>query len=60
MIPIAVWEGRRERLKHALPRPLVVIEGTVSRRDNILNVMTERAWPLSVSFDDPHRRQEWR
>ena len=59
LIPIAVWEGRWERLKHALRRPLVVIEGIVSRRDNTLNVMAERAWPLSVSFDDRHRRQDW-
>ena len=60
LIPIAVWEGRWERLKHALRRPLVMIEGTVSRRDNTLNVMAERAWPLSLPFDDRHRRQDWR
>ena len=60
LIPVAVWEGCWERLKHALRRPLVVIEGTVSRRDNTLNVMAERAWPLSLAFDDRHRRQDWR
>ena len=60
LIPVTVWEGRWERLKHALRRPLVVIEGTVSRRDNTLNVMAERAWPLSLAFDDRHRRQDWR
>ena len=35
----------------------MVIEGTVSRRDNTLNVMAERAWPLSLPFDD-RRRQD--
>ena len=53
--------GRRwERLKHALRRPLVIIEGTVSRRDNTLNVMAEQAWLLLVPFDDRHRRLYWR
>ena len=56
---LAIWEGRWERLKHALRRPLVVIEGTVSHRYNTLNVMAERAWPLSVSFDDRHHRRDW-
>ena len=56
---IAIREGRREQMKRALRRPLVVIEGTVSRRDNTLNVMADQAWPLSVSFDDRHRRQDW-
>ncbi len=60
LIPVAVWEGRWEALKHVLKKPLVVIEGEVSRRDNTLNVMAERAWPLSVSFDDRRRRQDWR
>ncbi len=59
LIPIAVWEGRWDRLKYALRRRLVVIEDTVSRRDNTLNVMAERAWPLSVPFDYRHRRQDW-
>ena len=52
LIPV-VWEGRWDQLKHALLRPLVVIDGTVSRRDNTLNVMAERAWPLSVPFYRP-------
>ena len=60
LIPVAVWEGRWERLKHALRRPLLVIEGAVSRRDNTLNVMAEQARPLSVSFDDRRRRQDCR
>lgn len=60
LIPVAVWEGRWELLKHALRRPLMVIEGTLSRRDNTLNVMAEQAWPLSLSFDDRRRRQDWR
>ena len=58
--PIAVWEGRWEPLKHALRRPLVVIEGTVSRRDHTRNVMAEQAWPLPLPFDDRHCRQDWR
>ena len=59
LIPIAAWEGRWDRLKHTLRRPLVVIEGAVPRRDNTFNVMAEQAWPLSVTFDDRHRR-DWR
>ena len=47
---VAVWEHRRETLKHVLRRLLVVIEGEVSRRDNMLNVMTERAWPLRADL----------
>ncbi len=50
LIPVAVWEQRWETLKHVLRRPLVVIEGEVSRRDNTLNVMAERAWPLRADL----------
>ena len=60
LIPVAVWQARWERLKHVLHRPLVVIEGTISRRDNTLKVMARRAWPLSLAFDDRHRWQDWR
>ena len=38
----------REQMRYALRRPLAVIEGTVSRQNNTLNVMVERAWPLPV------------
>ena len=54
-----VGECRWEQLKYALRRPSAVIEGTVSRRDNTLNAMAERAWPLSLPFDDRHRRRDW-
>jgi error-prone DNA polymerase len=50
LIPVAVWEQRWETLKHVLRRPLVVIEGEISRRDNTLNVMAERAWPLRADL----------
>ena len=60
LILIAVWEGRWEQLKHALSRLLVFIDGTVSRRDNTLNMMAERAWPLSAYFEDRDHRQDWR
>ena len=60
LIPIAVWEGRWERLKHALRRPLVVVGGEVSRRDGTLNVVAERAWPLGLRFDDNRSRPDWR
>lgn len=46
----------REQLKHALRRLLVVMEGTVSRRGNILNLMTDEACSLSTAFSDRHCR----
>ena len=60
LIPVAVWEQDWERLKGALRRPLVVAQGQVSRRENTLNVVAERAWSLDVRFDDPSRWPDWR
>ena len=58
--PLAVWPAQWERLKGALRRALVVVEGTVSRRDDTLNVAVRNAWPLAVDLNDRRGRRDWR
>ena len=60
LISLAVWPAQWERLKGALRRSLVVVEGTVSRRDDTLNVAVHQAWPLAVDLDDRRGRRDWR
>ena len=60
LVPLAVWPAEWERLKGALRHTLVVVEGTVSRRDDTLNVVAKKAWPLSVNLDNIRRRPDWR
>ena len=60
LIPLAVWPAQWERLKGALRRSLVVVEGAVYRRDDTLNVAVQRAWPLAVNLDDHRSRPDWR
>ena len=60
LIPLAVWPAQWERLKGALRRSLVVVEGTVSLRDDTLNVAVRQAWPLAVDLDDRRGRRDWR
>ena len=60
LIPLAVWPLEWERLKGVLRHTLVVVEGTVSRRDDTLNVMAQKAWPLSVNLDHIRSRPDWR
>ena len=60
LIPLAVWPAEWERLKGALRHTLVVVEGSVSRRDDTLNVVAKKAWPLSVNLDNIRRRPDWR
>ena len=60
LIPLAVWPAQWERLKGALRRSLVVVEGQVSRRDDTLNVAVQNAWPLALDLDHRHGRQDWR
>ena len=60
LIPLAVWPAQWERLKSVLRRPLVVVEGQVSRRDDTLNVSVQRAWPLPIDVDDRRTRRDWR
>ena len=60
LIPLAVWPARWERLKGALRRSLVVVEGQVSRRDDTLNVAVQKAWPLALDLDHRRGRRDWR
>ena len=60
LIPLAVWPAQWERLKDALGHSLVVVEGTVSRRDDTLNVAVRRAWPLTVDLKERRSRRGWR
>ena len=59
LIPLAVWPAQWERLKGALRRSLVVVEGQVSRRDDTLNVAVQNAWPLALDLDYRHGRRDW-
>ena len=58
LIPLAVWPAQWERLKGALRRSLIVVEGQVSRRDDTLNVV-QKAWPLALDLDYRHGRRDW-
>ena len=58
LMPLAVWPAHWERLKGALRYSLMVVEGTVSRRDDTLNVAVQQAWPLSLDLDDRHSRRD--
>ena len=60
LIPLAVWPAQWERLKGALRRSLVVVEGRVSRRDDTLNVAVQTAWPLALDIDYRHGWRDWR
>ncbi len=60
LIPLAVWPAQWERLKGALCRSLVVVEGWISRRDDTLNVAAQNAWPLALHLDYRYGRQDWR
>ena len=60
LIPLAVWPAQWERLKGALRRSIIVVEGTVSRRDDTLNVAVQDAWPLALDLDHRHGRADWR
>ena len=60
LIPLAVWPAQWERLKSALRRSLVVVEGQVSRRDDTLNVAVQKAWPLALDLNHRHGRRDWR
>lgn len=61
LIPLAVWPAQWERLKGVLRRPLVVVEGEVSRRDGTLNVVAREAWPLGAGFGrDGWTPSDWR
>ncbi len=59
LIPLAVWPAQWERLKGALRRSLIVVEGQVSRRDDTLNVAVQKAWPLALDLDYRHGRRDW-
>lgn len=60
LMPLAVWPAQWERLKGALRRSLVVVEGQVSRRDDTLNVAVQMAWPLALDLDYRHGQRDWR
>lgn len=60
LIPLAVWPAQWERLKGALRRSLVVVEGQISRRDDTLNVAAQNAWPLALHLDYRYGRRDWR
>ncbi len=59
LIPLAVWPAQWERLKGALRRSIIVVEGQVSRRDDTLNVVAQNAWPLGLDLDYRHGRRDW-
>lgn len=60
LIPVAAWPAQWGRHKGAPQRPLIVVEGQVSRRDDTLNVATQNAWPLWIDLDHRRGRRGWR
>lgn len=45
-IPLILWPAVYERYGHVFKEPLVVVQGTVSRRDETMNIVVESARPL--------------
>ncbi|MXZ90539.1 MAG: DNA polymerase III subunit alpha [Chloroflexi bacterium] len=60
LIPLAVWPAQWERLKSALRRSIIVVEGQVSRRDDTLNVAVQDARPLALNLEYLQGRADWR
>ncbi len=50
MIPLAVPPQTWEKYRNELRTPIVIAEGTVSRRSGTMNIMVNRAWPLNPSY----------
>lgn len=56
-VPLAVWPKTYSRLRHTLKAPFLIVTGTVSRRDDTMNVMVEHAEPMYVIPDPPESRR---
>ena len=56
--PLVVWPAVYERYRHVLREPLVVAEGTVSRREGTMNIVLSHARALQ-SFEVAPKAKSW-
>ncbi|MEX2598862.1 MAG: OB-fold nucleic acid binding domain-containing protein [Dehalococcoidia bacterium] len=58
-ILLIVWPGTYERCRHVLKSPLLVVAGTVTRRDGTLNVVLETAQAIETDDHALPRSKDW-
>ncbi len=50
MIPLAIPPATWTNYRDVLRMPIVIAEGTVSRKNDTMNIMVHEAWPLTPSY----------
>ena len=45
-IPLAVWPEAHERLRMVLREPVLLVRGTISRREDTMNIVVKQAWRI--------------
>jgi error-prone DNA polymerase len=58
-IPLAVWPQTYERLRHVLREPVLLVAGTVSRREGTMNIIVEGARSVSTDGYGVPRSKDW-
>ena len=51
-IPLIIWPKVYEQYKSKLHEPIILIDGVISRREGLFNVVVKKAWALDKYFDD--------
>jgi error-prone DNA polymerase len=57
--PLVVWPAEYARLRHALREPVLVVEGTVSRREGTMNVVVSAASAVRGQEQLGLRSKDW-
>ncbi|MFQ5880751.1 MAG: OB-fold nucleic acid binding domain-containing protein, partial [Dehalococcoidia bacterium] len=57
-IPLVVWQADYARLKHRLGASLILVQGTVSRKEGTLNIVVKQARPLAAPGTLP-KSKDW-
>jgi error-prone DNA polymerase len=58
-IPIIIWPEVYRRYRHVIKDPILRVKGTVSRRDNTINMVMSHAEPISVLGTVLPRSKNW-
>jgi error-prone DNA polymerase len=58
--PLVVWPGDYVRLRHLLREPVLLIAGTVSRREGTMNVVVRVVEPIRAIDSATPRSKDWR
>ena len=51
-IPLIIWPKVYEQYKSKLHEPIILVDGVISRREGLFNVVVKKAWALDKYFDD--------